>query len=161
MRLSLQGNQADADPSCGTTDRTRRQTDTTMTILNHPEWPTLRWCLFLEYVGRDPRPGRTPRHRIEVRRNIPDDLAAYLVTLRSPCVACGTTMAPIRKRKRGRLYFAASCEDALHGRCSKGQAARQEYTRIREALLALAGLAVPAPMQDAPRLPFDELRPGP
>ena len=94
-----------------------------MSILDHPEWPLLRWCLFLEFYSRDQRLRGRSRHRIEVRRNLPDEMQAYLLTLRASCVACGASMAPIRKREGGGLYFAATCEEGLQGRCSKGRAA--------------------------------------
>lgn len=117
-------------------------------ILNHPEWTTLQWCLFLEYVSRDPRPGGdVPRFRIEVRTDLPELLTQHLLTLRSPCAACGAPMAPIRKRVHGGLYFGATCIDALHGSCSKGSAARAEYRRVHEALRVAGVLVVRVPAQ--------------
>jgi hypothetical protein len=116
-------------------------------ILDHPEWITLRWCLFPEYVARDPRPDFLPRFRIEVWPALPDVLVQHLLTLRSPCVACGAVMTPIRKRLRGGLYFAATCEDALHGSCSKGAAAREEYLRIHDALTRLGPEPAAPPMR--------------
>jgi hypothetical protein len=116
-----------------------------MSILDHAEWPLLRWCLFLEFYTRDQRIRGRSRHRIEVRRDLPDEMAAYLLTLRSPCVACGLSMAPIRKRDGGGLYFAATCAEGLHGHCSKGRAAAEEYRLVRATLLSWPTGSEPPP----------------
>ena len=128
-----------------------------MSILDHADWPLIRWCLFLEFYSRDPRQRDLSRHRIEVRRALPDDVAAYLLTIRTPCVACGRSMAPVRQREHaglGGLYFAASCEAGLQGRCSKGKAAAEEYLRVRDALLTWPVGSVPPARLSL--LPFDE-----
>lgn len=113
-----------------------------MSILDHPEWPTVKWCLRLEYYGRDPRPDDEdePRHRVELRTHLPPELEQHLLALVSPCVHCGKPMSPIRQRTGGgAAYFAATCADGLQGACSKGKAASDEYERIKQALNNLDG----------------------
>jgi hypothetical protein len=67
-------------------------------------------------------------------------------------------MFPIRKREHGGIYFAAACarDQREKDRCSKGKAAREEYVRVRDALIRLLGPepAPPALTAVEPTLPF-------
>ena len=127
-----------------------------MSILNHHEWPLLLYCLVPEFVLRDPRPHDLPRNRVEGRPGLPDAIVEHLLTLRTPCVHCGELMAPIRKRDSGRIYWASSCAREQHDkdRCSKGRAAREEYIRVRDALMEVIRHEPPPPRESATEVPL-------
>ena len=123
-----------------------------MSILTHADWRLLAPFLKIEYVGRDPRRGAEapPRYRIEVTAvGTPGE---RLREIASPCVACGAPMSPVRQRTTGALYFAATCADGLHGACSKGTAARQEYRAVHDALAGVVPYREPG-LFDGPLWP--------
>ncbi len=78
------------------------------------------------------------RYHIGIRSS-PAAKKAYKVAMlcRMPCVYCGKVMWPFRRRendKTERMYFAATCPLGKSLACSRSQAARDEYTLVREAV---------------------------
>jgi hypothetical protein len=108
-----------------------------VSILDHTRWNDLRPHLVAEAYVREGGGVSNPRHRIEVRGSLPEDLHG----ITSPCVACGALMHPIRRRHgatlrgaAGHAYLAATCPLSVRVGCSRTVAARDEYRRIAEAL---------------------------
>lgn len=105
----------------------------------HPLWPALRPYFQIEECDRD-----GGRFRVEVQR-LPDVLHAVALRVRVACCSCGHEMAPIRSRqppgnKRNThvgqsLYYACACPLEVRIGCSRGIAARNEYRRIKLAVL--------------------------
>lgn len=63
--------------------------------------------------------------------NLPDDLLASAKRRMKPCVACGRLIHFVRVGGHGRGYYAATCPQNESRSCSRTQAARDEYARIR------------------------------
>jgi hypothetical protein len=63
--------------------------------------------------------------------NLPDDLLAQAKRRMKPCVACGKLIHFVRVGGHGRGYYAATCPQNVSRACSRTQAAREEYARIR------------------------------
>ena len=112
-------------------------------IIDHPLWPVILGTGTIR-VGRytaQPKNG-APRPRFDVKA--PDlQTAAAWEQVEVLCCHCRTPIHPLRRRAKGDtrppsqvLYLAVSCETQLSPKCSKGNAARDEYTRIKADLLS-------------------------
>lgn len=93
----------------------------------------LKRFIKIYHVNHDTENGRI---RIEITKGMPLELLG----IQMPCVACGETIHPVRKRhgkpKRGRdigrLYIAVTCELSENVGCSRSAEARDEYCRIKD-----------------------------
>lgn len=74
-----------------------------------------------------------PRYRFEIV-GVPDSQYDWWRSLRTPCVACGKPMHPVRARADGSLYLSVGCPLGTNIACSRGKAASAEYVRIKEYL---------------------------
>jgi len=64
--------------------------------------------------------------------DLPEDLLARAQKATKACVACGRSIHYVRVGGHGRGYYAATCAQNVSRSCSRRQAARDEYQRIRE-----------------------------
>lgn len=103
-------------------------------ILHHQLWPQLREYFRAEAYGRDTNHQGYTRRRLEVIAPHDYNRRTWLLTLRAPCVCCGRMIYPIRERRGGGLYYAATCPLISSPRCSKGRDASDEYKRVVEYL---------------------------
>jgi hypothetical protein len=99
------------------------------------------------------------RYRIELRDSTPFEVRLKALRLTMPCVACGRDIHPFRERQRAAkagssqaqaVYIAAACSPEVRPGCSRGNAARDEYIRIREAVAAWRRGYGEALIQNAP-----------
>ena len=63
--------------------------------------------------------------------DLPDELLERAQKAKKPCVACGKMIHYVRVGGHGRGYYAATCAQNVSRSCSRRQAARDEYARIR------------------------------
>jgi len=64
--------------------------------------------------------------------DLPEELLERAEKATKPCVACGRSIHYVRVGGHGRGYYAATCAQNVSRSCSRRQAARDEYQRIRE-----------------------------
>jgi hypothetical protein len=105
-----------------------------MSIVDHPAWQRFGGYFRVEVYDRDGGHYH-PRVRLEV--DVPPALHRAAMEVRVPCVACGAAIAPFRTRQSTRVskvYYAPTCPLSVNVGCSRGSAARDEYTRVRKAL---------------------------
>ena len=107
-----------------------------MSILLHPDWPTLRPFLRVEQYARDSG-RRGARVRLEVDRPEDGRILRRLLGIVMACVACGRPVHPIRERGgRAGLYFAPTCSLDVRFGCARGGKASREYLDVRAAVEA-------------------------
>ena len=131
-----------------------------MALMDHPLWSELLPYIRIEIYGRDGGP-KHPRHRIEVD-DLPMPLRTKALACEVGCISCGRSIHPVRQRQvtrrgirqshRGALYYANSCPIEVRVGCSRGDAARDDYQRVRRAVDA-HHVRTPAPT--APVLPWE------
>jgi hypothetical protein len=111
-------------------------------ILEHKDWKKIRHWVQIQYYGKEMRHNKVPRFRIELLSETPTKIRNLAVGVSAACVACGKPIRPFRSReesKRGKsvaqnIYLAVACPLNINIGCSRGGAARDTYTRIREDL---------------------------
>lgn len=104
-----------------------------MSLLFHPEWPSLSRYLVIERYDRDGG-HEDPRIRIELR-DMPLAVGAKALFVEMPCVCCGRPIHPLRRREgqtAENLYYAPTCLLGVRLSCSRGGEARLEYERFKE-----------------------------
>lgn len=102
-------------------------------FVDHPLFPLLKPFVRIELYARDGG-HKNPRFRINFN-TMPPELRQAASIMHVPCVACGKPINPVRVHARG-SYFAGTCPLAVNIACSRSQAARVEYQRVREAVEA-------------------------
>jgi hypothetical protein len=131
-----------------------------MALMDHPLWSELLPYVRIEIYGRDGGP-KHPRHRIEVEE-LPQPLRLKALACEVPCISCGHSIHPIRQRQvtrrgirqthRGALYYANSCPLEVRVGCSRGDASRDDYQRVKRAVDGSGG---GTPPQAPPVLPWE------
>lgn len=118
-----------------------RVADMPYSILQSSLWPQVAAYFKIEVYGRDGG-HKHPRVRIEVG-HLPSDLMHAALALQVRCVSCGAPVFPIRARAgkvqrvdhpTQHLYFAPCCPLDVRIGCSRGQAAKHEYVRLKAVL---------------------------
>jgi hypothetical protein len=105
-----------------------------MVLREHPAWKWIKRKLVVEPVNDT----CNPRVRIEAREDCTDMERAIMLNLVGvTCVACGSSIQPIRSRSAGGMYFAAACPLEVNVACSRGRTARDEYEAMRTAILSV------------------------
>jgi hypothetical protein len=103
-------------------------------LAKHRLWPKLKKFLKIEIYRRDGGYYR-PRFRIEWLR-MPLPLRRRALLAKMGCVACGKSINFVRERRKslrgtpGHLYYAPCCPLLVNIGCSRGAAARDEYTAV-------------------------------
>ena len=106
-----------------------------MSILTHPLWPELRPYVHIGVYGRDGGPDN-PRHRIDVRTPDSGVVLRRLLAITMPCVVCQRPIHPVRTRRKGPLYYAATCSLDVSYACARSAEARTEYDAVKRAMTA-------------------------
>jgi len=105
-------------------------------------WSVISPWIRAESYIREGGGSRNPRHRLEIKHDIPPSIARQALDFEMPCVACGFDIHPIRPRRApskrgngiGHLYIAPSCPLNVHIGCSRSKATSIEYEKIYKAL---------------------------
>lgn len=63
--------------------------------------------------------------------DLPEELLEAAKKATKPCSACGRSIHYVRVGGHGRGYYAATCAQNVSRSCSRRQAARDEYQRVR------------------------------
>jgi len=114
-----------------------------MSLLDDPEaFALFSPFIVVEQYSRDGG-HENPRNRIELRA--PPDVQERALAFVTGCSACGNPIHPFRLRRgqnlrgptTGGVYFASACTLDASIRCSRTNAAADEYIRIIDAVRAL------------------------
>lgn len=103
-----------------------------MSLLAAPFWDRLRHHLSCEVYDRDGGHA-DPRIRIEFR-DVPMALSEEAQAWVMPCVTCGRSIFPVRRREGAdwsQLYYAPTCPLGIRTKCARSAPARVEYIRFK------------------------------